>query len=91
MTDPQVAQAVQQGAARLAPTVADPTLRSAQGAAALAQRVAVEANVLAYNDVFRLIAIMAAGTTLFLVLVVLHRRQLTRLALRQAAATGEPA
>jgi len=91
MGDPQVALALQQGAARYAPTLSDPTLRSAVGAAALSQRVATEANVLAYNDVFRLISIMAAATTTFLILVVIHRRRLARLKARSAAVTGHPA
>ncbi|MBW8911928.1 MAG: MFS transporter, partial [Sphingomonas sp.] len=51
MTDPLVAQAVQQGAARYAPTLSDPVLRGAEGGAVLSQRVTIEANVLAYNDV----------------------------------------
>jgi MFS family permease len=39
--------------------IIDPTLRSAEGAALLAQRATREANVLAYNDVFLVIAILA--------------------------------
>jgi hypothetical protein len=38
----------------------DPALRQAEGAALLAQQVTREANVMAYNDVFRLIALLAA-------------------------------
>jgi hypothetical protein len=41
--------------------VSDPVLRSAEGAASLAQKVAVEANVLAYNDVFMLAGCIACG------------------------------
>ncbi|BBD96985.1 MFS transporter [Sphingobium amiense] len=86
MTDPQVALAIQQGAARYSPMLSDPALRTAEGAAALSQRVAIEANVLAYNDVFRLIAIMAAGTTVFLMLVVHQRHRIARRQARMALA-----
>jgi MFS family permease len=44
---------------QIAGVVADPVLRSAQGAALVGQRVTREANVLAYNDVFLVIAILA--------------------------------
>lgn len=40
--------------------LADPALRQAQGAALLAQQVSREANILAFNDVFFVIAILAA-------------------------------
>ena len=89
MTDPLVAQAVQQSAARFAPTLSDPVLRSAEGAAVLSQRVAIEANVLAYNDVFRLIAILATCTVLFLMLVLLARRRAARRQLRVAETMGQ--
>src|SRR5205085_9475844 len=39
--------------------VGDPTLRNAEGAALLSQRVTREANVLAFNDVFTVIALCA--------------------------------
>jgi predicted MFS family arabinose efflux permease len=39
--------------------IIDPTLRTAEGAALLSQRVTREANVLAYNDVFMIIAVLA--------------------------------
>lgn len=78
LVDPQVALAVQQGAQRYAPTLVDPSLRAALGSAALAQRVTLEANVLAYNDVFRLIAMLATATVLFLMLVLLQRHRAAR-------------
>jgi MFS family permease len=46
-------------AQQLGGVISDPTLRTAEGAALLSQRVTREANVLAYNDVFLLIAILA--------------------------------
>jgi len=44
---------------QLTGVLADPTLRSAEGAALVSQRVTREANILAYNDVFLVIAILA--------------------------------
>ena len=44
---------------QLGGVILDPILRSAQGAALLNQRVTREANVLAYNDVFIIISILA--------------------------------
>jgi MFS family permease len=46
-------------AQRFGAVVSDPLLRTAEGAALLSQEVTREANVLAYNDVFLVIAIMA--------------------------------
>jgi len=85
-TDPQVASALQQSAARYSAVIGDPALRSAAGAAALSQRVSIEANVLAYNDVFRLISMMSAGTVVFLMLVLYFRYRAARLA-RAGSAT----
>jgi hypothetical protein len=46
-------------AQRFGAVVSDPSLRTAEGAALLSQQATREANVLAYNDVFLVIAIMA--------------------------------
>lgn len=46
--------------------VGDPVLRQAEGVAALAQQVTREANVLAFNDVFLLIGILATVTFVWL-------------------------
>lgn len=67
-SEPQVALALQQGANRYAAQISDPGLRGAQGAASLAQRVSAEANIMAYNDVFATIAILAAVTAVLLAL-----------------------
>ena len=62
LLDPLVASRVQAGAAAYGPTLADPAARSAQGVAALGASATREANVLAYNDVFMLIALIALVT-----------------------------
>lgn len=69
-------------AARLAGTsqqvagvVGDPTLRTAEGAALLGQRVTREANILAYNDVFLVIAVLAFLLVLWGVQIELNMRR----------------
>jgi MFS family permease len=74
--DPQVVAALQQGSARYSGLILDPLLRTLQGSTALSQRVVTEANVLAYNDVFRLISTLAAITAVLLSYLVLHRWRL---------------
>lgn len=66
MTDPQVATRVQQLGGAYGRVLADPALREGQGAALLAQQVAREANVLAFNDVFLLIGVLASLALLWL-------------------------
>jgi hypothetical protein len=66
-TDPQVASRLVGGATSLSGTVVDPVLRTARGSALLAQALNREASVLAYNDVFMFVALMALGTALYLV------------------------
>jgi hypothetical protein len=83
--DPQIANALLQGSGRYLGIILDPLLRTAQGSTALSQRVAIQANVLAYNDVFRLISILAAITTLLLVYLVLHRWRLAHRSLLHTA------
>jgi MFS family permease len=61
LADPQVAARVQQLGGAYARVLGDPMLRQAQGAALLAQQVSREANILAYNDVFIVIAALAAA------------------------------
>jgi hypothetical protein len=74
--DPLVVAALQQGSARYSGLILDPLMRTLQGSTALSQRVITEANVLAYDDVFRLISTLAAITTLLLSYLVLHRWRL---------------
>lgn len=86
-TDPLVAQALQQGGARFSSTILDPSLQTVAGSTALGTRVATEANILAFNDVFRLVAIIAAITTVMLLVVVVQNR---RAAAKAASATHSP-
>lgn len=60
LLDPQVAARVQAGALALGRDLADPAARTRSGLAALASSATREANILAYNDVFLLIAVLAA-------------------------------
>jgi MFS family permease len=55
--------------------ITDPALRTAEGAALLSQRVTREANVLAYNDVFIVIAILAFLLFLWGVTIELNMRR----------------
>jgi hypothetical protein len=55
--------------------ISDPTLRTAEGAALLSQRVTREANVLAYNDVFIVIAVLALLLFLWGVAIELNMRR----------------
>jgi hypothetical protein len=66
MTDPQVALRVQQLSGAYGRVVGDSALRQAQGSALLSQQVTREANILAFNDVFLLIAALAALTLVWL-------------------------
>lgn len=66
LIDPLVASRVQGSGAALAGTLGDPALRSAQGVASLGAAATREANILAYNDVFLLISIVAVATLAWL-------------------------
>jgi len=68
--DPQVITRLQSGSQLLAATVPDPAQQAALGGALLAQAQAREAAVLAFNDVFRFVALVALGTALFLSILV---------------------
>jgi MFS family permease len=60
--DPMVAARIQSGAAAYGKVLADPNARTAQGVSLLQSAVAREANVLAFNDVFMLICVIALIT-----------------------------
>lgn len=62
MTDPIVAARMRGSAGVLAATQGDPALRGAAGGALVAQQVAREANILAFNDVFLLVGVLALLT-----------------------------
>ena len=72
-TDPIVTARLAAGGAGVARVIGDPTLRSAEGGALLSQTATREANVLAYNDTFRLIAVLAALTTTYLAFLLARR------------------
>jgi len=59
LNNPAVASRLAGNTQQVAAVVVDPVLRSAQGAALLGQRVTREANVLAFNDVFLIISVLA--------------------------------
>ncbi|WP_421854893.1 MFS transporter [Novosphingobium sp.] len=65
MTDPVVAGRMRGSAGVLAQTQGDPALRGAAGGALVAQQVAREANILAFNDVFLLVGALALLTELW--------------------------
>ncbi|MBO9581134.1 MAG: MFS transporter [Sphingobium sp.] len=75
MTDPLIAARIRGGSAALAGVVGDPTLRSAQGTALLAGQTAREANILAFNDVFLLVGVLA---TLAVIWGLMIRRSIVR-------------
>jgi MFS family permease len=86
-TDPIVTQRLQAGGAAVARVVGDPALRSAEGGALLSQTATREANVLAYDDTFRLVAVLAAATFLYLLFLLIRRAHRAR----RAALAGTPA
>jgi MFS family permease len=72
-TDPQVARAIENGATIAIHPILDPALRAAHGLEALSQRVTIEANVLAYNDVFELVSVLSAFTACLLLFLIAKR------------------
>jgi MFS family permease len=75
-TDPLVAMRVRGGGGMLGGVVTDPDQRSAQGLALLARQVAREANILAFNDVFFIVGVLASVALISTLLIRLsmHRR-----------------
>jgi MFS family permease len=66
LLDPRVAARVQSGGSAVGSLIADPSLRNLQGIRSLATAATREANVLAYNDVFMLIAVVAVLTMIWI-------------------------
>lgn len=66
LTDPQVAARLQQLGGAYGRVITDPVLREAQGSALLGQQIAREANILAFNDVFLLVGVLASLALLWL-------------------------
>jgi MFS family permease len=62
-------------AQHVAGVITDPTLRSAEGATLVAQQVAREANILAWNDVFLIISVLASLLFLWGVQIELNMRR----------------
>lgn len=80
--DPQVTARLQDGATSVAGTVADPLARTGQGAGLLAQSLFREANILAFNDTFRFVAVLALLTGGYLMYIIIFNR------VRRARAAG---
>jgi MFS family permease len=80
LSDPLVAARIQGAAAGYAGTVADAGLRNSLGIRALASAATREANVLAYNDVFMLMAVIAVLTMLWITARSLWLRSTTQAA-----------
>jgi MFS family permease len=83
LTNPVVADRVRSGGGAVAGAVGDPLLRNAEGVALLGQAARREANILAYNDVFRAVTVVAALTALYLVFLIVRDAAAKR---REAAA-----
>ncbi|RON09721.1 MFS transporter [Pseudomonas brassicacearum] len=66
LIDPQVLSRLQGTSASYASSIADPSARTTQGMRTLAAAATREANVMAYNDVFMLIAVIAMLTMLWI-------------------------
>ncbi|KAF1031480.1 MAG: hypothetical protein GAK37_00790 [Pseudomonas sp.] len=66
LLDPRVAARVQSGGSAYGGVIADPELRNLMGIRSLATAATREANVMAYNDVFMLIAIIAVLTMIWI-------------------------
>jgi hypothetical protein len=71
--NPLVGARISATASAYSPIIADPALQTAEAAATLAQETTLQSNILAYNDVFRLIALLAAGTSAFLACQIVGR------------------
>jgi hypothetical protein len=90
--DPQVAARIQSGAAAYARLLPDPAARTGRSLATLSATATREANVLAYNDVFLLICVIALITAswIFLHAAWRHFKTSDTVGLPIAAPTPEP-
>ncbi|WP_093295714.1 hypothetical protein [Sphingomonas sp. NFR04] len=71
--DPLAAQRVAAGAGQLAPVLTDPAAASTQASARLAGALQTQANILAFNDTFWVVTLLALGLAAFLALVILKQ------------------
>lgn len=90
LSDPLVAARVSQLSGAYGRTIADPALLQAEGVTLLGQQVTREANVLAHNDAFLLIALLSAAAAAALVvhILVLRIREARARPAGEAAAQG---
>ena len=70
LMDPQVAARIQARAGALGGVVGDPALRAAEGTALLGQAATREANILAFDDVFQLVAVAALLVAAYLLYMI---------------------
>ncbi|WP_097302977.1 MFS transporter [Pseudomonas chlororaphis] len=89
MMDPRVLGRVQSGGAAVGGMIADPQARELQGIRSLASAATREANVLAYNDVFMLIAVIAVLTMIWIFIRSLWLMSTTK-AVAPAISTSAP-
>lgn len=91
LIDPPVQARLQSYSASYSSVLADPSLRNSQGIRAMATAATREANVLAYNDVFMLIALIAVLTMIWISARVLWLKMTTQpLALAPVAPAASP-
>lgn len=88
MSDPLVAQRISQLGGSYGHVLTDTTLTRAEGVSLLAQQATREATVLAYNDAFLLISLLAGLSLAVLVLHLLVLRLRARSATAPASAAG---
>lgn len=75
LADPTDAATLGAGAQHVGGVITDPILRSAEGAVLASQQVAREANVLAWNDVFMIISVLASLLFLWGVVLEINMRR----------------
>lgn len=90
LLDPRVAARVQSGGSAYGSVIADPQLHNLMGIRSLATAATREANVMAYNDVFMLIAIIAILTMLWIFTRSLWLMSTTQKAAARAAPSVQP-
>lgn len=83
--DPQVVLRLRQLSGAYSSTITDPALLNAEGAALLSRQVTQQANVLAYNDVFLVISVLAAIGCAWVTITHLRPRWQAKRSARQAA------
>lgn len=71
LTDPLVAARINQQMAAYAHTITDPVQLQAVGLQTLGQVITREANILAYTDTFMLFAVIAYGTALWMIMLMI--------------------